>query len=220
MSDAARTWPRGLLGGLLFLVGVGAFSATRAVSEGERQILATDAAIRRQEWNEASTHARSAASWYVPGVPHVPAAYARLLHIARTTEANNDRESALFAWRAMRAAAEQTAWILQPHTYELALANRAIARLSSDAPRPMLSPDGSDALAEKRMQALLARQEAPRAPAVALVILGLWGAAAGLLGVTIRGVSSEGKWLWDRARLPAALGLSGLLLYAIALWLA
>lgn len=218
MSEAPRAWPRRLLGGVLFLAVAGAFAATRAVAEGERQLSGTDAAIRRQEWNEAAARARSAASWYVPGAPHVPAAYARILHIARTTEANGDREAALFAWRAMRSAAEQTGWLLQPHGYEIELANRAIARLTADAPRPMLSPDETSAQADKRMQTLLARRDAPRAPAVALVVAGLWCSVVGLAWLALRGVSPEGHLRWPQARVPAVVGLLGLLLYAASLW--
>lgn len=220
MSEAPRPWLRRLLGGLLFVVVAAAFAATRAVTAGEQQLLETDAAIRRQDWAEATARARTAASWYVPGAPHVPAAYARLLHVARTAEANNDREAALFAWRAMRSAAEQTAWLAQPHSHELALANRAIARLTSEASRPMLSPDESAAQADRRMQALLARRDAPRTGAVALVVAGLWCSAVGLGWLALRGVTPEGRWDWPQARLPAAVGLLGLALYTASLWLA
>lgn len=222
MSDPGppALWPRRLVGAALFLAGAGALAATRAVAEGERQIHETDAAIRRQDWAEATARARSAAGWYVPGAPHVPAAYARLLHVARTTEANNDRDSALFAWRAMRASAEQTAWLVQPHQHELDLANAAIARLTSDAPRPMQAHDENDAQAARRMQALLARRDAPRGASVALVVAGLWASVLGLLLLALKGISPEGALRWERARVPAAIALGGLALYAASLWLA
>lgn len=219
MSDTPRALPRQLLGGLLFLLCIWIFSTVRGITEGERQLSATDAAIRQQDWKEASARARSAASWYVPGAPHVLAAYGRLLHIARTTEANNDKESAIFAWRAMRAAAEQTRWLIQPHAYELALANRAIARLSSDAPRPMLAPEESDQQADKRMQALLERRDEPRGVGVALVVVGLSMAAVGLFWLILRGVSPEGEWDWKQAKIPAIFGLLGMMLYTLALWI-
>lgn len=223
-GDRAETtrsgWLRKALGAALFLAGAAALATTRAVTEGERQILETDAAIRRQDWSEATTHARASAAWYVPGAPHVGAAYARLLHIARTTEANNDREAALFAWRAMRASAEQTAWLIQPHQHEIDLANGAIARLSADAARPMQSRDETDAQADKRMRQLLARREAPRGTAVALVVAGLWASVLGLALLALRGLTPEGTWHRERARLPAALSLLGLVLYVASLWLA
>lgn len=150
----------------------------------------------------------------------MPAAYARLLHIARTAEANNDRDAALFAWRAMRSAAEQTAWLVQPHGYELALANRAIARLTSEASRPLLSPDESTTQAERRMQVLLARRDAPRTGAVVLVVAGLWSSVLGLGWLAWRGVTPEGRLRWPEARFPMVVGLLGLVLYAVSLWLA
>lgn len=220
MTAALRPWLRPLLGGLAFGLLVLALVTVRAVTEGERQLTEADAAIRRQEWVEAAARARAAASWYVPGAPHVPAAYARLLHVARTAEASGQREAALFAWRAMRSAAEQTAWLLQPHQFQIDLANRAIARLAAHEPRPLLAPEDTDALAERRMQALLARRDAPRGGGVGLVVLGLVASVLGLVGVGLRGLSPEGRWRWHQARWPALLALVGLTLYALALWFA
>ena len=153
-------WGRRLAGAAVVLVVALAVVTTRAVHEGDELLRDADAAIRRQDWNEASVRSRAAASWYVPGAPHVAGAYARLLHVARTSEALHDRDAALFAWRAMRSVAEQTSWLLQTHPHERALADQAIARLAADEALP---PPRDEANAKLREQ-LLAQLTPPEAP--------------------------------------------------------
>lgn len=213
-------WLRPAALSFAFVLGAAALATTRATYEGEQRLREADAAIRRQDMLDATVRARAAAGWYVPGAPHVAAAYARLLHVARTSEANGDRDTALFAWRAMRSAAEQTAWLLQPHQRELDLAAVAIARLTSDAPRPMFARDTSDPQTERHIRSLLERRDTPRTSSIALVVAGLWAAVAGQLLLAVRAISPEGTLRWDRARAPAALGLGGLILYAASLWMA
>jgi hypothetical protein len=215
-----RAWLRPALLAVAFVAGASVLATARVMYEGEGAILETDAAIRQQDWPAATARARVAAGWYAPGAPHVRAAYARLLHIARTCEANSDADSALPAWRAMRAAAIETEWALQTHEREIELANTAIARLTSGSPRPLLAHEETDPQAERRMQAILARRDTPRAPLIGAIVVGLGLAVAGALGVASRGLSVDGQIRWQAARVPAAIGVAGFVLYAAALWLA
>ena len=219
-GPAPHAWLRPLLLAVAFVAGASALATARVIYEGEGAILETDAAIRQQDWPAATARARVAAGWYAPGAPHVAAAYARLLHIARTCEANNDLENALPAWRGMRAAAIETEWALQPHEREIELANGAIARLVASAPRPLLAHEETDPQVERRMRTILARRDTPRAPLIGAIVAGLLLTVAGALGVASRGLSAEGQIRWAAARVPAAIGLVGFALYAAALWLA
>ncbi len=211
------SWARRLGGAVVVLAVALAVVTTRAVTEGDRLLRDADAAIRRQDWSAAAVQSRAAASWYVPGAPHVAGAYARLLHVARTTEALHERDAALFAWRAMRAAAEQTGWLLQPHAHERELADQGIARLAADEALP---PPRDEANAKLREQLLaqLAPPEAPRPAAVATLLAGLWLAAAGLGWLLVREGDEDESRRWSRRQAPGAVALAGLLLYAVALW--
>jgi hypothetical protein len=219
-GSTPRAWLRPTLLAVAFLAGASALATARVMYEGEGAILETDAAIRQQDWPAATARARVAAGWYAPGAPHVAAAYARLLHIARTCEASNDTDDALPAWRAMRAAAIETEWALQTHGREIELANTAIARLTAGTPRPLLAHEETDPQAERRMRQILARRDAPRAPLIGAIVAGLALVVAGAIGVAARGLSVDGQMSWPGARVPAAIGLAGLGLYAAALWLA
>jgi hypothetical protein len=217
---APHAWRRPLLLAVAFVAGASALATARVMYEGEGAILETDAAIRQQDWPAATARARVAAGWYAPGAPHVAAAYARLLHIARTCEASGDPDNALPAWRAMRAAAIETEWAIQPHAREIELANAAIARLVASSPRPVAAHEETDPQVERRMRAILARRDTPRAPLIGAIVAGLVLTVLGALGVATRGLSPEGQIRWARARVPGAIGLAGFVLYAAALWLA
>ena len=211
-----RTLPRSArialvsVAAIVLLAGV---ATARAVKSGEARLAECDAALRRQDFAQATADARAAAAWYVPGAPHVDAAYARLLHVARTTEANGDKDAALFAWRAMRGAALESRHVAQPHERELAMANDAIARLSADGTRPMMTRDVTPEQAERHMRALLAREDAPRASWTLLLMASFALMLGGLLSVILRGLDVE-RGL-DSAKLPLAVSLAGLVGYAI-----
>lgn len=199
---------------LLALVSVASAVTVRAVYDGETALLGCDEALRAGDRATATARGREAAAWYVPGAPHVGAAYARLIHIARTAEAEGDREAALYAWRAVRTAVIDSTWMVPSHEGELSAANRAIARLS------LLDPTQGSALPEDRdaerskLESLLARRERARTPYVVLllgafVLLVVSGLAQ--LKLARRKISSPG---------PIALALVGLAAYAAAIWLA
>jgi hypothetical protein len=203
---------------LALVAGAGALATGRAVADGEASLYEADAALRRQSFPEATARARTSASWYVPGAPHVPAAYARLLHIARTSEAAGDRDAALFAWQAMRSAALESRWVVQPHRRELDMADAAIARLMSESPRPVLSRDQTAEQAERSMLAQLSAHGASRAPWIGALLAGLALACGGALAAARLGVAPDGAILWDRVRVPFLVATAGLVLYGAAVW--
>jgi hypothetical protein len=191
-----------------------AIATARVVVEGESRLSNCDAALRKQDFAEATVEARAAALLYAPGAPHVEAAYARLLHVARTTEANGDKESALFAWRAMRGAAIDTKSLFTAHDRERDMADIAIARLTADAPRPMMSRDTTPEQAEKHMRDLLAREDAPRAGWVLALVVGFAAMIGGLVTAIARGLDAP-RFL-ERARVPLAISAAGVVIYVMA----
>lgn len=199
---------------LLVVCGVACVVTARSVYDGERALSACDDALRAKDRPTATARAREAATWYVPGAPHVPAAYARLVHIARTSEAEGDRESALLAWRAVRTAIVDSGFAIRTHEAELAAANRAILRLSAPEPgTTLIAPDDQAAL-DRRLETLLARRERARGPYVGLLFASLvvvLGSAVALLRL-------------DAVKMTRSLALVGVAVgfvaYAVAVWLA
>ncbi|MFO0658965.1 MAG: hypothetical protein U0165_03895 [Polyangiaceae bacterium] len=132
-SVESKIW-RGALLAIALIASASAIATARAVLEGEAFLDRADAAIRKKDMAAAIAESRAAALWYVPGAPHVGGAYRRLEHIARVSEAQNDPATALDAWRAVRACALETRWLVQPHGAEITAADLAIARLSAPPP--------------------------------------------------------------------------------------
>ncbi|MCC6647656.1 MAG: hypothetical protein IT374_19055 [Polyangiaceae bacterium] len=195
-------------GGVLLL------ATLRATWSGERALAQADQAIRAGDGGRAIAEAGRAARAYVPGAPHVPAAYLRLVHVARTSEVALDRERALLAWREVRQAALDTRWLAQPHARELAMANDAIARLSADDPRAPRARDTPGDEITARTRALLERDPATRRPAIAALLAGL------LLGT----LGAAGALAAARAGRPmktaAIAAVAGFVAYAVAVaWL-
>lgn len=219
MSDAsaahepARGW-RVAATALLVAGGLVSIVTVRAVRSGEEALAAADLALRTGQPGRAIAEAGRAARAYAPGAPHVPAAYLRLVHVARTSEVALDREQALLAWREVRQAALDTRWLAQPHARELAMANDAIARLSADDPRAPLARETSGDDVTARARKLLEQDTAARRPAIAALLAGLAVWVAGALGAA---------WAANAGRslaAPAAAGAVGFAGYVAAvLWL-
>src|SRR5262249_28010126 len=101
-----------------------------------------DEAMAKHRTSDAIDAWETAARWYLPGAPHVDAAYERLAGLARELAAGDpwsgepsgrtDPRAALSAWRAVRSAALATRNLWTPHAADLAEANAAIAELSAD----------------------------------------------------------------------------------------
>ena len=122
----ARRAVLGLSLALLFL----SVLATRAVLSGRAALEEAEQAFDRGELRESVRKARAAAGYFVPYAPHVDAAYARLVVIARGAETAGDLHLAAFAWNAVRAAAVESAapGFSRP---ELSLSSRNLARLAT-----------------------------------------------------------------------------------------
>jgi hypothetical protein len=196
---------------------LGAASA-RVVYSGEKEIALSTAALKAGDAHGAAEHARRAAGWYAPGAPHVRVAYDRLLALGRAAEGLGDRDLALYAFRGVRTAALETRWIVIPHEEDLDTANRAIARLSTDAPRPPgLRVEPPQKIEREQLDAL-ARDEAPRTAWVVLLVAGALTWAAGAIAAVRRAVSAEGELMWSRALPGAVIAAAGVAAWLLAIW--
>jgi len=209
---ASGLWALAALGLVL-----GAASA-RVTYSGEKEIALSTAALRSGDAHAAAEHARRAAGWYAPGAPHVRVAYERLLALGRAAEGLGDRDLALYAYRGVRTAALETRWIVIPHEDDLDLANRAIARLSAEAPRaPGLRVEPKQTIEREQLEAL-ARDEAPRTAWVVVLVLGALAWAAGAALAVRRAVSADGGFVWSRALPGAAIAAAGVAAWLLAIW--
>ncbi len=193
---AARVLRRVALALVLLLVFLAALTA-RLVLEGERELAASDRAFDQGDVRAATLHARAAAIAYVPGAPHVNAAYERLVAIATGAEAAGDREIAAAAWRAVRASGNETRHLWTGRAAEVARANQNLARLealSTEAPADMGAETVAERLARLEAEAsgVLEREAAPRAPWLVLLSVAFALAIGGCLVVAARGVAPDG----------------------------
>jgi hypothetical protein len=215
IAPKQRPW-WGRLSFVLFcaVVAIGLF-AMRVVWAGEAQMRASSAALKAGNAREATRCARRAASWYAPGAPHVSAAYKRLLALARGAERARRPELARAAWQGVRTAALDSRWLLQPRRAELELANRSLARLAARQQKP-----GSEVDA-KRLQKQLAglrRDETPRAPWIALLVVAFALALGGLGNVTRLSAGAAGEVRLALAKRNLFVSAVGIVLWLVAMW--
>jgi hypothetical protein len=176
--------------------------------EGRAELAASDTAWSAGDASEATVHARRAALAVVPGAPHVARAYRKLREIAEASEARGDPDAALFAWRAIRAAAIGSRSWLTVHDDERASADAAISRISAARAGSSRSTPRSET--SRAYRALMSAETAPsgRWGVLLLAGAGLWAAAGVLLGR--RGFDVEGRLQARAARTAAMLAAAGL----------
>jgi hypothetical protein len=218
---SGRTWPTLVARLCLTLAiasAIGAFITLHALVEGQRELRASGTLLASGDLEQSAVRARAAASWYVPGAAHVPAAYERMIGIARVSEGRSDTRTALFAWEAVRSAALSTRWINVPHARELQMANSSIARLSTRLTRPQGASERSDLEVERDSLARLSRQQHPFVPWVIVMLSGFGMITAGLAVFGLRANDDSGGAAWKRARPGLILAAVGAAAWGIALW--
>ncbi len=198
----------------LVVVAAAAVITVRALYSGEAQLAASTDALKAGDAHQATVRARRAASWYVPGAPHVGVAYQRLIALAEAAERNQRDDIALLAWRAVRSASQQTRWLITPHARDAARAEREIARLSSVAPGAAVAdPDRV-----RQQLKLLATHPGPSRLWAVVLLLSFVLALAGLWWWIRKVAASAGQLLWRQARGPTTMTLAALLLWLLAVW--
>ena len=194
--------------GALVLLGS---AAVRVAMEGRAELSASDTAWSAGDVADATVHARRAAGAFVPGAAYVSRAYRQLREIAEQSEARGDPEAALFAWRAIRAAAIGSRSWLASHEEERARADVAISRISAAA-RAGSSP-GRPAQTSETARAYRAMMSADSAPPMAWGLLFLAGAGLWVSGgaqLARHGFDVEGHLQVREARTAAVLAAAGL----------
>ncbi len=217
MKRARSIVAKGLVLLGLIAAAFGMLSA-RVVQQGERELRSAEALAAIGKLEEAVLHARTSASWYLPGAPHVPVAYAKMIEIARLAEGRGDKNTALFAWRAVRWSAQSTRWIFIPHEDELAIANASIARLAAKQPTAPGARVRDPADIQQKLHMLLARQDHPRLPWIAVLLAGFVALASGLIHMGWKGYSDDGGLRPSRLRVGGILAAAGVIAWALALW--
>lgn len=192
---------RAALAMLVACVGLGLLTA-RAVEQGEAAVQESDRAFDQGKVHEAAHHARRAAVHYAPGAPHLRAAYERLRAVAAGAEAAGDRDTARFAWNAMRSAVLETRHLSVPFPDELAAANRALARLEVSETEAVSRRERLVRI--KVAERDLAQGAETRSTWILLLALGFTGTVAGLAAFTLTGVAHPGRLR------PRSLRISGL----------
>lgn len=196
---------------LVALVSGRALLTSRAALEEGR------AALAEGRHEDGIRSLRRAAHAYLPGSPYVSAAYDALEGFARESETRGQNDRALLAWRAVRASALATRWVVIPHADRLARANRHVAHIMALQPP---SPDERDASPRAREERHLAMLSEVRGPEPAWVVVLAAGLA--LLGASLAHAARRGWDDDDRAQrgpllLAGAAGGVGAALFLLAL---
>ena len=211
-----------IIGKLLLLLGVlagaGGVLTARVLHQGERELRTAEALASTGKLEEAVIHARQSAMWFAPGAPHVPAAYAKLISIARLAEGRGDTKTALFAWQAVRTSALSTRWVFIPHQDELAVADASIARLSAkQRPAPGARVQ-EPADIQQKMHILLASSNRPRMPWILTLLGGFAALTFGLVHMAYKGPLGPEGLAIKRLRVGGIVAIVGLVAWALALW--
>lgn len=156
--------PYALLAALL-----GALVIARVLIEGARELDAGETALKRNDIPEGIRRLRRAAHWYLPGSPYCARAYEDLERVATQAENHGRSDHAFAAWRAIRASALATRWLLVPQRARLERANRHLAALMAEMPPPPEDRGRDRARLREAHFALLEQDHAPE-PAWLLVM--------------------------------------------------
>lgn len=108
---------------------------TRIHRAGVDALAESERAFDAGDLSTATTAAREALTWYIPGAPHVSEATARLRAIAIGAEASGDPASALRAWEALRGALFETAHPWSDSDAAYSEASAGVARLLAQQSR-------------------------------------------------------------------------------------
>ncbi len=124
----------------------------RVYRAGEAALVAGERAFDDGDLETATTSAREALTWYLPGAPHVEQAIVRLRAIAVGAEATGDVTSALRAWEALRGGLFETAhpWSTTSPVFEEAGAG--VARLLMHSSRGNTPPTDKQADSEEKLR--------------------------------------------------------------------
>jgi hypothetical protein len=154
---------------IVALVVLGAAWISR-VSDGQKSLAESDAALIRNDKIDAVVHAREAAEARCPFCSAPALGYAKLYAIAREAESKGDDQTALVAWRGVRVASLAATWLEADETRR-ERADAEIARLSHriDVMNAAAGTNASPAAAEERLKAGLAPNPLP--PTMVFVVI-------------------------------------------------
>jgi hypothetical protein len=219
-ARARRLALRRTIAAVLMIAGLGVgVVVTRALWQGMSALAAGDAAMARGDTHEAVERWRRAARWYLPGAAHVTLAYDRLETTALQAQAQGDKNTALAAWRGVRASILATRSFYTPHAHRLEPASERIAALMAE----LEAADQASASREERAEwhyELLRRDPAPSVfwSVVALLGFAVW-LGGGLL-FALRGVTRDDVLVPRTAMYAGVMVASGLLVWMMGLYLA
>jgi hypothetical protein len=197
---------------------------TRAFREGRAALAAGDGAQRAGNAAEAITAWRRAARWYVPGAPHVAAAYERLRTLAAAADRAGDEETALAAWTGVRSSILATRSFYLPHGELLGPANQRIAALLAARERRERAAAGAPGSDEQALREhhhrLLLRRDDPSTGWTLVALIGLATWLAGGFWFALRGVSEDDRLVPRCAARAGGTVALGLVLWMLGLALA
>jgi hypothetical protein len=154
--------------------------SVRVLVEGASELRAGDVALARGDVADAIRRWRRAAHWYLPGSPYAARAYERLEETATRAETQGRADVAFSAWRAIRASALATRWLVIPQRERLERANRHLAALLAEMPQPAEDRERDRTRVREEHLSRLNEDHAPEPAWVVMLAIGfaMWLSAA------------------------------------------
>lgn len=198
-----NAWFRRALPWICVGAGLALLVAGRVLVEGSRELSAGNSALAHGDVPDAVRRFRRAAHWYLPGSPYCAGAYEKLETVATQAESQGRADHAFAAWRAIRASALATRWLITPERPRLERANRHIAALIVEMPAPPQDRGKDRARLREEHLALLTEDHAPEPAWVVIMALGfaMWIGAAFW--------AARNAWDEDDRVRPRALAIAG-----------
>lgn len=205
-------WLRRVAVTLVVVIGLFAVYTARVVSRGTAALARSDAAFDRGDLEAAVLEARIAALAYVPGAPHVAAAYGRLAAIARGAEAEGRYTLSRTAWGAVERAGLETEHWFDTHADARKEAQAGLARLDALAAR-----QGTFAAPGEAPFARSPRVRGSSTPALGLLALAFALLLGGFGWCALRGVTPEGAARRRDLLVGLSIALGGAACWVLAL---
>jgi hypothetical protein len=196
-----------------------AFSV-RVVSSSAAELRVADRYRARGELEAAVVHYRRAARWYAPGSPFHLEALAHLAAIGAQAERRGDRELALSAYRAVRAAIMSTRSFYVPTPSRLRAADERIASLMAFQPAPPMDAGKSHEQLRREHLALLEADSDPKLLWTLVLLCGFAGWVGGAFAFTMRAIDAQDRFVPREALCWGAVVVVGFGLFVLGMSLA
>lgn len=191
--------------------------SVKVVMASRAELSEADRAFDRGALEEAVTHYRRAARWYLPIQPYADAAIDRLLDIGVEAEERGDRTLALASFRSAHAAILSARTVFVPDAERLARADDHIAHLMASAEVPAVDAGLSSEARAELYRSMLDEDRDPILGWSLLALLGLCAWVFGAYQIFMRALDQDDRFIDAELKKWGTLFVLGMGLFLLGL---